>query len=356
MKSRKVAITGGHLAPAQALTESYLKNAVQVVFLGRKHAFSAKKDITLEFKTMTALSGVNFYEVPAARLKLKDIPLLIKGVLRSLEILSEEHPDKLISFGGYIGVPAVIAARILGIPVYLHEQTIRPGRANILCARMARRVYTAFPEAVTHFSPQKTKCIGNPFREAATTAHKPDYFPGSHKKPILLVMGGSTGSHSINLIIERQLPALTQKYTIIHQIGDSEYGDYERLIHHKSTDYIPVRFMSAPELSYLYKHAYLTISRSGANTFFDLLYFEAPSLLVPLPWSARDEQKLQARLLEKLGVALVYEQHEAPQRFLDRLSELEKNRSTMKNNFSHLTQYKKLIISPDILLHEIERD
>lgn len=319
----KILITGGHLSPALAVIEE-IGNQADLVFVGRKYILDQDKNLSLEYQEITR-RGLTFYHLQTGRftrllnlrlfLNLFKIPL---GLLQAIVILNKEKPDLILSFGGYIGFPICLIAYILGIPIFIHEQTIYPGLVNRLTGFFAQNIFIAFAESKKYFPSAKVILSGNPVRKAVLRPSKKP-FNLSQSLPVLYFTGGSLGSHSLNQHLETILPELLTKYIVIHQAGRvSEYNDYQRLLLKRSKlnkilkarYYLRDHFFS-DELGYIYSFTDLIVSRSGANTLFELIAWKKPAILIPLPWSGGQEQLKQAQLLQKAGVAEIFQQTQA---------------------------------------------
>ena len=310
-------ITGAHPAPAIAMTDEVSKHrGVEVVFVGRKHAQEGDSALSFEYQEITKRGHVRFINLAAGRLtrsvsarSLKQILLIPWGFLMAIGTVYEQRPDVVMSFGGYIALPIVVAAWLFGVPVYTHEQTIAPGLANVWIGRLAKRVFVAFPQAADSFDRQKTTVVGNPLREAVFTG-VPLLDIGVNR-PLLFVTGGSLGSHSINVHIEAMLPELLKEFDVIHQTGDTqEFQDYERLAKLQNDQYRVYKQISTFDIGHIYASTKLVVSRAGANTVSELCALQLPSVLIPLPWSARGEQEKHAEYLQAEGVAIVVRQSE----------------------------------------------
>jgi UDP-N-acetylglucosamine--N-acetylmuramyl-(pentapeptide) pyrophosphoryl-undecaprenol N-acetylglucosamine transferase len=227
----KIIIIGGHLSPALAVIEE-LKNE-EIYYLGRKHAFEGDKAISLEYEEVSKL-GIPFYSINAARLQRKftsrTIPSLAKfpsGFFQSLKALKQIKPDVVLGFGGYVSLPVVLAAFFLRIPIVIHEQTLEAGFANRMEAKFARKICISWQSSEQYFPKQKTVLTGNPLRGIVLNA-KP--FKEETGLPKIYITGGSSGSHSINLLVEKSLKELLEKFTVVHQTGDARrHADFERL-------------------------------------------------------------------------------------------------------------------------------
>lgn len=339
-----VAVTGGHFAPAYCVTKALTARGARVLFFGRTSVFEDRKDVSLEKQALSSLANVRFISLDAPRMtSLRSLPQFIAACFVAVTVFLSNRPTKIISFGGYVSFPVCVVGWLLRIPIYLHEQTISPGKANSTLARFAREIFVSFPEAAHYFPPNKTFCIGNPLRERYEETQKPAWYPDSDK-PLLLILGGSSGSHSINMLIRPLISELEKKYAIVHQVGDSSYRDYEELLRYASETYVPIKFILPPELTYLFDKSHMVISRAGANTFFDLVHFQKPSILIPLPWAQFREQELQALELEKKGVSILFTQNKPGHELLSIILAVESNYSHHVTNFAKLQNINQRII------------
>lgn len=324
----KVVLIGGHLAPALSVLEALPKDT-QVLFIGRKYALEGDNALSLEYKTISSLN-IPFVGLNTGRLqrKLTKFTLfsLLKlpfGIIKSFLILIEFRPDVIVGFGGYVSIPVIFCAFILRIPVVIHEQTMEAGLANRLVSRFARKICISWQTSRKYFLKRKVILTGNPIRKfpifnslASRRSGQVSIF--SNKLPTIYVTGGSSGSHFINLMMEEVTSELLRKYNMIHQVGDAqEYHDFDRLEQLRENlpeklrnNYILEKFIDPSEVGELISSSSLIISRSGMNTVTELIYFEKPALLIPLPFSQNGEQLKNAKFLEKIGLGKVLQQSE----------------------------------------------
>ncbi len=315
----KIIITGGHLSPLLSVLEE-LPKETSVLILGRKQALEGDKGISLELKTLSE-KNIPFRAIKTGRLQRKltgrTFSSLLKfplGFFQSIAILKKFHPDVVLSFGGYVSLPVTLAAFFLRIPVIIHEQTLGAGLANKITSKFAKKVCISWESSRKFFPKEKTVLTGNPIRQFSREA-KSDFAKqiSNEKLPLIYITGGSSGSHSINILIEDILEKLLNKYRVIHQVGDAwEFKDYERLGKlNKSLSkelqrrYYLTKFVDPNDVGSILNSADLVISRSGINTITELIYFQKPALLIPLPYSQRGEQIENAKFLQSLGLAEV---------------------------------------------------
>lgn len=353
----KILITGGHPAPALAVIDKIKekKPGTEIVFVGRKYALDSEDTLSLEYKEIEARK-IKFIALEAGRatrvISVKSIRSLIKvplGFFQSWQILKIEKPDRILSFGGYMALPIAVIGYFFKIPVYTHEQTINPGLSNKIIGRFSKKVFVAFEEAAAYFKKNKTIVTGNPIRSSVfKTIKKP--FTINKDRPVIYVTGGSLGSHSINLHIQSLLPRLLDKYTIIHQTGDTkEYVDYEQLLGYRrqlaeelKKNYLLRKHFLDDEIGYIFSLTDLVVSRAGANIYFELLALKKPAILIPLPWSANKEQQRHAELFKKAGLGEIFIQSQTSEDLYVLINNMINNLGNYKGRFNKLRSlYKK---------------
>ncbi|PIP14963.1 hypothetical protein COW98_01335 [Candidatus Roizmanbacteria bacterium CG22_combo_CG10-13_8_21_14_all_35_9] len=353
----KILIIGGHLAPALAIIEELKKTKknIDIIFVGRKYSLDSEKTISLEYKEIISRK-IPFIPLTAGRLtrilstrSLRNILRVPLGFYNAFFIINQEKPDIILSFGSYLAVPLVFWGYLYRIPVFTHEQTIRPGLANKIIALMAKKIFLSFSESRSYFPLKKTVVVGNPVRESVLKI-KERPFMIQKDRPVLYITGGSLGSHSINEHIKRIIVQLLNCYIVIHQTGDvKEYRDYEDLqtIRNKLPEELASRYFLKKhffekEIGYIYFLADLVIGRAGANTFFELLTLEKPALFIPLPWASGREQQHHAEIFARSGVGEIFHQIESSEKLYRLIVKMIDNLISYKGNFAALHHlYKK---------------
>ncbi len=343
MHTRTILITGGHPTPALAVIDEAAKShpSLRFVFAGRRHVNSRETGQSLEFQEIFDRK-ISFVEIHARRSWLGALTLPLE-IVRAWTILNAVRPDAILSFGGYVGVPVCIAAYMRGIPIYLHEQTMRPGLANRRLALIARRVMVSFEDTMSYFSAQKVVCTGNPIRPSLLTHTKSKVFTDL-TPPVILVVGGNLGSHSVNTHIFSILKELLKHCSVIHQVGNIEqYDDWgtAQSLHLSLPDdvrarYAPIQHLATSDIASVYRVADCIVSRSGASTVMELIALSKPAVLIPLPWSAYGEQSAQAELLAGASVAEIFRQDEQSTALLDRIKKVLENVQSYTRHYEAL--------------------
>ncbi len=347
----KIVIIGGHFTPALAVMEALPKN-VQVTYIGRKYLFEKDKTVSLEYQTITK-SGIPFVSLTTGRIQrtftLQTIPSLLKvpyGLFQSFEILRKCKPDIIVGFGGYLSVPVCLAGKILGIPIIIHEQTLEVGLANKIIAHFAKMICISWKSSEAFFPKGKTVLTGNPLPESMLENSQGGY-QSSGGLPGITIIGGSSGSHAVNILIEQCLPQLLEKFILFHQTGDArEFDDYERLQTIKHTlpeklqkRYTIMKYIEPKHFISILKQTDLVISRCGINTITALLFVKKPSLLIPLPISQRNEQYKNAQILQQAGIAeIVQQQTLTGKKLFDKIVEMFNNKKTYEKKAASIKE------------------
>jgi UDP-N-acetylglucosamine--N-acetylmuramyl-(pentapeptide) pyrophosphoryl-undecaprenol N-acetylglucosamine transferase len=341
-------ITGGHVTPALAIIDRLQERNldVSVLFVGRKFNNNTEETLSLEYQEVTKRS-VPFIHLTTGRLtRILSITTIIDffriplGFMQAFWIIIKYKPHAILSFGGYLALPIALVGSVFGIPVYTHEQTIELGLSNRIIGTVAKKIFTSFPETNHPSFESKITYTGNPLRKNIRLQK----LLKTYHHPLIYVTGGSLGSHAINLYIEYNLSALLERYYIIHQTGNvAEFDDHARLRSlrealpdDKLQRYEIYTHIPTDEVGAIMSSAELIVSRSGANTFFELIALAKPSVLVPLPWSASQEQRKHAELLRDAGVATIVDQGDSNEHFLDVINTMMKKHLSYEKNFKQL--------------------
>lgn len=326
--------TGGHVFPLVAIAREirriYPKTTQRVpldlYYLGPKDDFSIILLSQEDFIIKTIISGKirryfsfkNFVDI------LFKIPL---GIIQSFFLLLTIRPDLIFSKGGSGSISVTYPARLLKIPVFIHESDVVPGLSNQKTAKWAKKIFISFPKT-EYFDPEKTTLIGNPIRKEILEGDKQtasEMFNLTLSKPVFLIIGGSQGAEKINDFILLILNTLLKDYEIIHVTGNQnvkEISAEAQVIKDKDLDryYHPVGFLSEEKIKHAYKAADLIISRSGSGSIFEIAACGKPSILIPLPSAAADHQSKNAYAYAETGAAIVMEQENlTPNFFIENL-------------------------------------
>lgn len=373
-KNKKILITGGHLTPAWITAKELQKKGVtNLVWVGIKHTQSGDISISPEYQLVSELN-IPFVHFNAGKLwrkwnrytfceALKDLLLIPLGFLNAFIIVFKQKPDIIISFGGYVALPIVVAAKLLAKKIITHEQVLKPGLANRIIAIFANKILISWEQTKKYFSQTKTVLTGNP---SWILAHKNSNFKieFNNKLPIISFIGGNQGASVINTAIFAILEDLLKITNVIHQTGRSEvtkdkYKAVEIKINLPSTlatRYVHKPYIVSEEIYETYDKADLIIARGGANTMTDIIAKTKKCIIIPIPWSANNEQLANAKFLEKLnlGTIITYEREINPELLLKEIKKRIKEKR--KENISKEIRKLQTLIryAPNKIIKEVE--
>src|SRR6266567_4397218 len=298
-KQMKILVSGGgtvgHIYPALAVATLLEKEyQARILYLG--------SDDGLETELAPA-AGFPFAMIKAGKLRryvswqtitgIMRVPL---GMIQALNIVGKFHPGVVFTSGGYVAVPAGLAARLNGVPLLMHQQDVPPNLSNRLVAPLATRISVAFADSLAYFPARKTLQLGNPVRQAMLNVRQ---VPAQEARgplgfekdiPLLLVTGGSQGARHLNQVVCQALPDLLAYCQVLQISGKELYNETRELSESVLANqdettrkrYRLVAYLNA-EMPMALQAADLVLCRSGASTLSELAALGKPSILVPLP-------------------------------------------------------------------------
>jgi UDP-N-acetylglucosamine--N-acetylmuramyl-(pentapeptide) pyrophosphoryl-undecaprenol N-acetylglucosamine transferase len=238
------------------------------------------------------------------------------GVLTSLWTLFKIYPDVIFSKGSYPSFPPLFAARILRIPVVIHESDTVPGRANSWAGKFAKRIAVSYPETAHFFNKEKVAFTGNPIRKEVKEVLPQgayEFLNLEQNVPVIAFLGGSLGSGLINEVLMQALPKLVEKYQIIHQTGKknlTETKNISEVILDKNplkNRYKPFDYLNNLAMRMTAGVSSVIVSRAG-STIFEIAQWGIPSILIPITDSNGDHQRKNAYAYSRTGAARVIEE------------------------------------------------
>ncbi len=306
---KKIVLTGGgtagHVTPNLALIPSLQELGYEIHYIGSYQGIEKK---------LIENAGIPYHGISSGKLRryfdvknFSDPFRVLKGYGEALKILKTYKPDVVFSKGGFVAVPVVLAAKHFKIPTIIHESDMTPGLANKICIPSAAKVCCNFPETLNYLPKEKAVLTGSPIRKELLEGDRLSglqYTGLSANRPVILVIGGSLGSVTVNNAVRKILPKLLPLYQIIHICGK---GNLDQSLMN-TPGYIQYEYVDAP-LKHLFAAADLIISRAGANSICEILALRKPNILIPLSAAAsRGDQILNARSFEKQGFSTVLEE------------------------------------------------
>jgi UDP-N-acetylglucosamine--N-acetylmuramyl-(pentapeptide) pyrophosphoryl-undecaprenol N-acetylglucosamine transferase len=309
--------TGGHTSPGLAVAALLRERSRTCAWIGSRSGIEAQR---------VPQSGIPYVAISTGKLRrywawqnvadlLVNVPA---GTLSVLRILRTLRPRVVFGTGGFVALPVVFGAALLRVPVVLHEQTAVPGLANRIGARFARRIAVTFPDRAGRLPAARVVVTGNPLRpelRAGSRSSAIARFQLDPAIPLVYVTGGAQGAHRINRVVGNALVSLAEQAQLIHQCGENPAtGDRQWLEDRRAAlppaltrRYTVVPYIGA-ELAGIYAAAALVVARAGAGTVNECCQLGVPALYVPLPGTRGDEQTENARIVERVGGAVVLPQ------------------------------------------------
>ena len=287
--------TGGHIFPGLAVAHALRDAGWRVHWLGAPRSMEAELVPPHGF----AFEAVQFGGVRGKGLQtLALLPLkLLRAFWQSLQVVRRVRPDVVVGLGGYITFPGGMMASLLGKPLVLHEQNSVAGLANRVLARLADRVFTAFPGVLP-----SAQWVGNPLREAFTGQPEPERRFAGRSGPLqLLVVGGSLGAKALNDIVPQALALIPadQRPQVVHQSGARQIDALRASYAAAGVEATLTPFIE--DTASAFARADLVICRAGASTVTEIAAVGAAALFVPFPFAVDDHQTTNARFLVDQG-------------------------------------------------------
>lgn len=308
---KKIILTGGgtagHVTPNIALLPSLKEAGYEVEYIGSIDGIEKKliEEFHIPYHSISTGKLRRYFDVK----NLTDPFKVIKGYGDALKLMSQLKPDIVFSKGGFVSVPVVLAAKAKRIPVISHESDMTPGLANKIAKPAATKICCNFPETVKELPADKAVLTGTPIRQELLQGNRLaglDFCGFNNEKPVIMVVGGSTGALHVNEAIHAILPKLLEKFQIVHLCGKGKLAPQFQNI----PGYIQFEYVNK-ELRDVFAAADIVISRAGANAICELLALRKPNLLIPLSARAsRGDQILNAQSFKEQCYSMVLDEDE----------------------------------------------
>ena len=340
--------TGGHFYPLIAIAEE-LNNVAhkqKIIDLKLYYMSNSPYDRRMLFE-----NRITYVQVPSGKMRLYfsvknffDIFSIATGAFLGLITMFFIYPDVVISKGGYAAFPAVFAAKLLRIPVIIHESDSFPGRLNLWTSKFAQKIAISWPEAIENLPKDKTALTGQPIRKAILHGDPTGAFEAFQfdpNIPVIFIYGGSQGADIINDSIIEILPGLVSRYQVIHQTGIKLFDDVvsrSKLILENNKDiarYKPIAYFNNLNIRMASGIATLIISRAGSSIF-EIASWGVPSIIIPITNSNGDHQRKNAFSYARSGACDVIQESNLTSHVLiaeiDNLINNKEKLSKMKSN------------------------
>jgi len=319
--------TGGHVFPALAVAKVLRDRGVDVVWLGVPGSMEARlvpaHGFPIEWVQVAGIRGKGVFAWALAPLR------IAKAVLQAISVLRRIKPRAVLGAGGYVSGPGGIAAWLLGIPLYIHEQNAVAGMTNRWLAKLATQVLQAFPGSFAASVHATT--IGNPVRADIAAIPPPaQRFAGREPRARLLVFGGSQGARRLNEVLPQALARLAPDTVpqVRHQTGERGLQATRSAYEQTRIDAEVLPFID--DMAKAYAWADLAVCRAGAMTVAELQAAGLGAVFIPLPIATDDHQTKNAEVMVRDGAArLIPESDLTPEVLGDLIAELTRQRAPL---------------------------
>ncbi|MEN9220148.1 MAG: undecaprenyldiphospho-muramoylpentapeptide beta-N-acetylglucosaminyltransferase [Thermostichales cyanobacterium BF4_bins_65] len=280
--------TGGHIFPALAVAETLVAQGSQVEWLGVPDRLERSLLGDRFPLHLIEMEGIQERRWTAYG---RSLAQLLQGTARVKRLLDTRGFQAVLTTGGYIAAPTILAARLSGIPVLLHESNAIPGKVTRWLGRWCRQVLLGFPQAAHYLPGVATRLVGTPVRREFGQGQALHLsLPGD--RPLIVVMGGSQGARGLNRMVLQCAPAwLAAGAVIVHLTGATDAAAVQELA---PRDPAYLCFAFREDVAALLQRASFVVSRAGAASLAELSILGIPALLIPYPYAAEDHQYYNA--------------------------------------------------------------
>ncbi|MFA5931840.1 MAG: UDP-N-acetylglucosamine--N-acetylmuramyl-(pentapeptide) pyrophosphoryl-undecaprenol N-acetylglucosamine transferase [Candidatus Paceibacterota bacterium] len=317
--------TGGHFYPIIAVAQKVNQIIDHEHIIGAQLYYLSDSPYD---KELLVENGLLYEEIGAGKMRTHfsvnsfflnflDIFKIFFGTINAIYKLFSIYPDVVFGKGGYASFPTIFAARILGIPVVIHESDSAPGRVNKWAGHFAKKVAVSFAEAATYFPKNTVAWTGQPIiteiEHKAPQKEALSYFKLESEVPVIVILGGSQGAEIINNIALDALPRLIKNYQIIHQTGVNNFKNVSGqasviLADSKNKSrYLPIAYLNPLVMKMAAGAASIIVSRAG-STIFQIASWGVPSILIPFTNSNADHSRKNAFSYARAGACSVIEE------------------------------------------------
>ncbi|ACO03278.1 MAG TPA: undecaprenyldiphospho-muramoylpentapeptide beta-N-acetylglucosaminyltransferase [Persephonella sp.] len=337
--------TGGHFYPAVSVAEKLKENGYSVYYFGTENGIEGKKKFPAEKVFLYDIKGVRGRSFKG---KIVSSLKLLKTALSIRSIIKREDPEFVITFGGYASLPLGLSALLTGKDLYIHEQNSVPSYTNLLLSKFAKKVFITFDHSRRYFPAEKTVLTGFPLRKDIIEDKElgkeraRDILGVDSERKTVLVFGGSQGAKKLTETALKVAGRMKDvQFIIIAGKGYTDTSNNENVKIYRYYDRMGV----------LYSAADLVVSRAGAGSVWEIVYYGKPAIFVPYPYAASDHQFYNVRWLEEKGEAEIIRDDQLDDELL-----YKKIREYLdKNSQGNIKKYS-IIDTAEKILKEIEND
>lgn len=293
--------TGGHIFPALAVAQFLQTQGWQVSWLGTKAGLESRvipeNGIEIDWLSVSGVRGKGLFSKVTAVFK------LAKSCLEARKILKRRKPDVVLGMGGFVAAPGGLMARMLKIPLIIHEQNRVVGTTNRLLAKIATKVLQGFPNSFD--KKFNAICTGNPLRKSFVDAVK-QVNSNTNETLRILIVGGSQGAKALNENVPNAIALLKNTVQVRHQTGSAMQNEVAEAYKKLNLNAEALAFIE--DMAAAYSWADLVICRAGAMTVSEIAAVGVPAVFIPLPNAIDDHQSANARYLTDAEAAILLKQ------------------------------------------------
>ena len=329
--------TGGHIFPALAIAEELKRRGVIVEWLGTKKGMEntlvPKHGFELHTVNSSGLRGKNIFTL------FKAFFVLIVSFFQVLHVFIKVRPNQVLGMGGYASGIGGIVAKILFVPLAIHEQNTIPGTTNLILSKLARVTFQAFKGSFK--SETRAVTVGNPLLFDAKEKRAPKTVSN------LLILGGSLGAKKINETVAK----IKNPVNIWHQTGEQHYDSTKALYQQqKNKEFRIEPFIES--IKEAYEWADVVICRAGAMTVSELIATKSVAILIPFPYAVDDHQKSNAKHLSDVGAGILLEEKDLSNKAIDEILQSldEAKLKSISDALGSLQQHEPAVVIADYLL------
>lgn len=338
---KKIIITGTHTTPAIELIHQLQQDEQfewQIYYIGRCYNSSVSTQPSIESKLIPE-TGTKFFGIQCGKYDrrwipntLRGIPQIFTGFQKANSLVKQIEPNIIVSFGGYVSVPVIIAAKLNHIKSITHEQTFTTSLSTKINSLFVDKIALSFPSKTNK---QNEIITGNLLRQDIFNPQSKLFknLIQNKKRPIIYITAGNQGSKTINKTILSILPDL-KNFTIIHQTGEIDYIKIKQFSVNQN-NYHVFDYIKQTDIGWVLNNADIIISRSGANTAQEIVALNKKSILIPLLVSQQNEQIINAKWvrlqLPKL-TSIIYQKNLTPKKLLQKINQLSKIKTKISQN------------------------
>jgi UDP-N-acetylglucosamine--N-acetylmuramyl-(pentapeptide) pyrophosphoryl-undecaprenol N-acetylglucosamine transferase len=304
--------TGGHTSPLLAVAEALRASDpdVRLLFIGGRRGQEGK---------VVPEAGIPFHALPTSSLRDPDSRLALVGAVLGVPLafldallrIAVFRPSAMVTSGGAIAIPVVLAARALRVPVYLWAGDAMPGRASRILGRFCARIGVTFDQARQFFPPRRSVLTGTPIRASLLRWERE---PARARMGVpadallIVVTGGSQGSERVNEAVFASLARLLKSAYVLHVTGEAHFAKAEAreraLPEDQRARYLPRAYLR-DEMGAVLAAADLVIGRAGSSSIAEPLAFGTPLVLIPYGAAMEGHQEANARAAVESGAAMI---------------------------------------------------